>query len=136
MGLWDQERMDAYNAATYPKRLAKWEVRCAEARDAGTSLPAKPEPYRVGDGTAGLWRSRTKTRPAMITEFIRSEGLLPSEEIDMLIARAPTEILDRQAAFANGEEIPDWHDFLEQFTPEDGMDEVSPCHGCAGCTFR
>jgi len=48
----------------------------------------------------------------------------------------PTEILDRQAAFANGEEIPDWHDFLEQFTPEDGLEDVSPCHGCSGCTFR
>lgn len=136
MGLWDQARMDAYNAETYPKRLTKWEVRCIEIRETGKPLPAKPLPYRVGDGTAGLWRSRTKSRPAMMTDFIRAEGLLPSDEIDMLIARAPTEILDRQAAFANGEEIPDWHDFLEQFTPEDGLEDLSPCNGCSGCTFR
>jgi len=82
----------------------------------------------MGDGTAGLWRSATKKKPAMMTDYIREHDLLPSEEIDMLIERAPKEIIDNQAAFANGEDIPNWHDFLEQFSPEDAVEELA-CSG-------
>ena len=66
----------------------------------------------------------------MMTDFIRSEGLLPEEEIDRLIEQAPKEIVDNQQAFANGLEIPSWHDFLEQFTPEDAVEEIAGCSGC------
>ncbi|MBX8846853.1 hypothetical protein HCH44_18305 [Sphingomonas melonis] len=54
----------------------------------------------------GLWRRpvlgrRGATpRPGSITEFIRERGLLPPEEIDRIIARAPTELLAFQAAQA------------------------------------
>ena len=92
-------------------------------------LEARPKRRFAGKGTAGLWRSATKTRPAMMTDYIRSEGLLPADEIQMLQERAPAEIIDNQQAFANGETIPDWHDFLEQFSPEDAVDEIA-CTGC------
>lgn len=132
MGCWDQTQIDTYNAETYPKRLAKWDAAKIKAGAAGKKLPAMPQPYAVGDGTAGLWRSATKTKPAMISDFIRSEGLLPAEEIDMLQERAPKEIIDNIQAFANGEFIPSWHDFLEQFTEEDALDEApSACSGCS-----
>jgi len=132
MGCWDQAQIDVYNAETMPKRLAKWELAVIKAQVDGKKPPSKPVPYRVGDGTAGLWRSATKTKPAMMSDFIRSEGLLPSDEIDMLQARAPKEIIDNIQAFANGEVIPSWHDFLEQFTEEDALDEIP--RGCAGCS--
>lgn len=124
MGCWDQAQIDAYNAETYQKRLDKWNAKGCKGNP--------PQPYKVGDGTAGLWRSPTKSKPAMMTDYIRAEGLLPSEEIDMLQARAPKEIIDNQQLFANGEEIPNWHDFLEQFSPEDALDEISTACGCAG----
>ena len=131
MGCWNQEQIDAYNAETMPKRLAKWEKKSQEALAAGKPQPSRPNPYKVGDGTAGLWRSATKTKPAMMTDFIVAEGLLPEEEVRMLQERAPKEIIDNQQAFANGEEIPNWHDFLEQFSPEDALDEVpGACGGC------
>lgn len=91
----------------------------------------EPKLRLEGKGSAGLWRSATKNRPAMMTDYILKEGLLPEEEVRFLQERAPKEIIDNQEAFANGEEIPNWIDFLEQFTPEDAMDEVSG--GCAGC---
>lgn len=121
MGCWDQQQIDQYNAATYPKRIAKWEK--------GGRKGKKPQPYRVGDGTAGLWRRATKTKPAMMTDYIREAGLLPADEIDRLIADAPKMLLDRQEAFENGMHIPEWHDFIESFTPED-MDRELPCLGC------
>ena len=130
MGCWNQQEIDAYNAETMPKRVVKWERKCQEAAATGRPLPSRPNPYKVGDGTAGLWRSATKTKPAMMTDFIVSEGLLPVEEVRMLQERAPKEIIDNQQAFANGEEIPNWHDFLEQFSPEDALDEVPGCGGC------
>jgi hypothetical protein len=126
MGCWDQSQIDAYNAETYERRLDKWEAK--------GMVTARPEPYKVGDGTAGLWRSATKTRPAMITDFILSEGLLPEEEVRMLQDRAPKEIIDSLQAFANGELIPSWHDFLEQFTEEDAIEEL-PGH-CVGCHLK
>lgn len=122
MGCWNAEQIQAYNEETMPKRLGKWEKNGSQG--------SAPTPYKVGDGTAGLWRSATKTKPAMMTDFIRSEGLLPAEEIDRLIEQAPKDIIDNQQAFANGQEIPSWHDFLEQFTPEDGLDEMAGCSGC------
>jgi hypothetical protein len=73
----------------------------------------------------GLWRNGVKGtrggkgRPGRMTDFIRQHGLLPGDEIDRLVESAAKEILQNQHRFANGLEIPDWHDFLESFTPED-----------------
>jgi hypothetical protein len=51
-------------------------------------------------------------KPGSITEYIRQRGLVPSEEIDRLVAQVPTQIVAYQEAFAQGEEIPTWDQFL------------------------
>ena len=66
----------------------------------------------------GLWRKGCKgtrgsvARPGSITEYIRQQGLLPSEEIDRLVAQVPTQIVAYQEAFGQGEEIPTWEQFF------------------------
>jgi len=66
----------------------------------------------------GLWRTGCKgtrgsvARPGSITEYIRQHGLLPSEEIDRLIAQVPEEIVAYQEAFAHGDEVPTWNEFF------------------------
>lgn len=111
----------------YQEKLAAWESRPANKR------PKKPPRHgKQATGVLGLWRRGTKgTRggtpmPGMMTDYIRKHGLLPEAEIDDLIRRAPEEIVDNQTAFANGLEIPAWHDFIEAFTPETGMEEFVP----------
>jgi hypothetical protein len=51
-------------------------------------------------------------KPGSITEYIRQRGLLPSEEIDRLVAHVPTQIVAYQESFAQGEEIPTWDQFF------------------------
>lgn len=83
----------------------------------------------------GLWRNGTKgtrsgkPKPGKMTDFIVSEGLLPEDEVKYLVEVAPKEIIDNQQQFANGFEIPDWHDFLEKFSPEDAIEEAQ-CKTC------
>jgi hypothetical protein len=66
----------------------------------------------------GLWRKGCKgtcgsvARPGAITEYIRQRDLLPSAEIDRLVVQVPTQIVRRQKAFAQGEEIPTWDQFF------------------------
>ena len=66
----------------------------------------------------GLWRKGCKgtrgsvAKPGSITEYIRQRSLLPSEEIDRLVAQVPTQIVAYQEAFAQGEEIPTWEQFF------------------------
>lgn len=48
----------------------------------------------------GLWRRSTKTKPGNMTDFIRSESLLPEAEIDDIIASAPAELIRFQEAAA------------------------------------
>jgi hypothetical protein len=48
----------------------------------------------------GLWRKGCKARPGSITGYIR--GLLPTKEIDRLVAHVPTPIVAYQGAFALG----------------------------------
>lgn len=50
--------------------------------------------------TEGLWRKTTKTKPGRMTDYIRSEGLLPAEEVDRIIAEVPQEIVDFQVGYA------------------------------------
>jgi hypothetical protein len=91
-------------------------------------MEARAEPRLTA--IEGLWRNGVKgtrggkKKPGKMTDYIREHGLLPAAEVDALVARAPQEIIDNQRAFATGELIPDWHDFLEAFTPEDALDEV------------
>lgn len=140
----------------YETKLAAWRLRCQEIdaenarpkRDGGKraqkELPKQPRRGRNATGVLGLWRRGRKGNrggkkmPGMMTQFIREHKLLPAEEIDHLMATAPQEIIDNQQAFAGGLEIPEWHDFIEQFTPED-MGEPLPKLNlqmksvCAGC---
>jgi len=65
----------------------------------------------------GLWRSSTKARPGRMTDFIRARGLLPADEIDAIVARAPTELVAFQqgAAAIPLERRPSIETWLEQF---------------------
>lgn len=84
----------------------------------------------------GLWRKGVKgtrngkPKPGTMTEFIINEGLLPLSEVQGLQELAPSELIQTQEMFANGLEIPDWHDFLEKFTAEDALHE-----GCRSCSI-
>jgi hypothetical protein len=71
----------------------------------------------------GLWRKAVQgrglasPRPGSMTVFIREQGLLPSDEIDRIVAAAPGDLLDFQEAAAR---VPVEHrssmrDWLERF---------------------
>lgn len=66
----------------------------------------------------GLWRRSTKTKPGRITDFIRAEQLLPSEEIDSIIRHTPAELLRFQdaAALVPVMERPTMEEWLADFT--------------------
>ena len=78
----------------------------------------------------GLWRNGVKgtrsgkPKPGRITDFIRQQKLLPEDEIDRLWNTAPTMIVADQDAYRLGLKTPNWHDFIEAFTPEDAVDEI------------
>lgn len=118
----EQEELDRQ----YEIKLAAWKA----VPDGKRRKP--PRKGKRATGVLGLWRRGCKgTRGAvkttgMMTDYIREHGLLPGDEIDDLIRRAPEEIISNQAGFANGMQIPAWHDFIEAFTPETGMDEFVP----------
>jgi hypothetical protein len=116
---WFCPAMKPYEVDELPRHLLR-RIVVMEAR-------AKP---RLTD-IDGLWRTGCKgtrgsvARPGSITEYIRERGLLPSEEIDRLVAQVPTEIVAYQEAFARGEEIPTWDQF---FCSLDDGDEVESEH--------
>lgn len=93
-------------------------------------LDQEPQLKSPGSGCAGLWRTATSTRPAMMTDYIRKHNLLFPSEIDHLQLTVPTRITDDQAAFAAGLDIVNWHDFLEMFSDEDAIDELGICTAC------
>lgn len=65
----------------------------------------------------GLWRRSTSTRPGRMTDFIRAEELLPTAEIDAIIADAPTDLIRFQdaAALIPIEERPAMSEWLDRF---------------------
>ncbi|MEN0095933.1 MAG: hypothetical protein AAGB30_11160 [Pedobacter sp.] len=86
----------------------------------------------------GLWRNGTKgtrggiKRPGKMTDFIIEEKLLPKIEVEKIWSSAPKDIIRNQEIFAQGGEIPDWHDFIEMFTEEDAINEnVINCTNCS-----
>ncbi|HVX00145.1 MAG TPA: hypothetical protein VHA52_06910 [Candidatus Babeliaceae bacterium] len=115
-------------------RAWKYEVNLASGKKLEKLLQNEPQMKKVGSGCAGLWRKATKNKPAMMTDFIRAEGLLPVDEISRLQREAPEDIIRSQQAFANGEHILNWHDFLEMFSEEDALDELG--HDCINCSLR
>jgi len=93
----------------------------------------------------GLWRNGVKgtrggkKKPGRMTDYIREHQLLPADEIDRLTAETPLDLRKTPGPFSSGETIPNWHDFLEAFTPEDGVEEPTPGlnilqDACEGCT--
>ncbi|WP_146186611.1 hypothetical protein [Pedobacter sp. HMWF019] len=119
----------------FERRLSEWEVkvRASSGKRLEILLNKRPVLKKVGAGCAGLWRKATKERPAMMTDFILSEGLLPVHEVEFLQKRVPVEIERNLLAFAEGGRVVNWHDFLEMFTEEDAIDELG--HSCGGCVF-
>ncbi|HEY3900847.1 MAG TPA: hypothetical protein VGM54_19710 [Chthoniobacter sp.] len=98
-------RLEGYMSAdelevVYQARLKRWSERRHKAIAAGKPVPKMPRHPRVGDGCRGLWRSATKSRSALMTDYIRNTGLLPAGEIDEIIAKTPTEIVDFQKGYA------------------------------------
>jgi hypothetical protein len=102
MAYWSQEQVDKYNAG----RRARWEA-------AGRDGPP-PKLAKVGDGCAGLWRSKTKAKPALMTEYIRSKGLLPEAEIDEIWNSTPRDLIAFQEAFAEGQHLDELSKFIKQ----------------------
>ncbi|WP_143774017.1 hypothetical protein [Niastella vici] len=102
-------------------------------------MEARAEPKLTS--ILGLWRNgikgtkNGKPKPGRMTDFIIAEGLLSENEVNDLRQKAPIEIINNQAKFADGLEIPDWHDFLELFTEEDAVESIHPCSGCIANNF-
>ncbi|WP_316835036.1 hypothetical protein [Pedobacter nutrimenti] len=94
-------------------------------------IDQQPQLKSVGSGCAGLWRKATASRPAMMTDYIRTNGLLPLTEIDSLQQNAPIVIMKNQTAYAAAMDFVNWHDFLEMFSDEDALDELGCCANCA-----
>lgn len=98
-------------------------------------LEARAEPKLTS--IKGLWRNGVKgtrsgkPKPARMTDFIISEGLLPEKEVNEIREICPLEIMHNQEKYAEGAQIPDWHDFLEIFTEEDCIEEA--VHQCQSC---
>jgi hypothetical protein len=130
----------AERMAIWHEKMARYQEELARATARNQPLNKKPpkEPRKpvMGQGVQGLWRRGRlgvrggKKMPSHMSVYIWEQGLLPKEEVVEIWQRAPQEILDNQQAFANGEDIPNWHDFLEMFSPEDALDEVPGCGGC------
>lgn len=84
-------------------------------------LEARAKPRLVS--IEGLWRKPVKgtrggiKKPGSMTEFIRDEGLLPAAQIDHLIESVPQELISRNEAFAEGEEVPGWEAMIASYAP-------------------
>ena len=81
----------------------------------------------------GLWRKPVKgmrgatPRPGSMTEYIRSEGLLPADEISTIRSNTPTTPL-------SADDLDSWQEWLNHVTD---TDESSPCEGCeVTCTIK
>ena len=82
----------------------------------------------------GLWRRSVKgcrgaaPRPGSMTAYIRSAGLLPSSEIDAIVALAPADLVQWQAQFQDVPVRPDLREWLDLFDASNGQlhDEELP----------
>lgn len=80
------------------------------------AMEARAEPRLTS--IKGLWGTGTKgtrggiRKPGRMTDFIVEEGLLTPENVQEIRRRVPLELIQSQQAFANGEYIPEWPDFL------------------------
>lgn len=65
----------------------------------------------------GIWKSSTRTRPGMVTDFIRAKHLLDPAEIDDIVANAPLDLVRFQevAALIPIEDRPEMREWLDSF---------------------
>lgn len=119
--------------ADYDRRLHRWNRRMAAATPAKRQQlqEKRPRLKALGKGCAGLWRSSTQSRPATMTEYILQERLLSAQEVFRLQQHGVTEIEQMQSLKDQGEDIINWHDFLEMFSAEDALHEGT--YDCSGC---
>jgi hypothetical protein len=118
--------------AAFEAKVAKWHRACAVAVSKGKvkmpKIPVRPKTLtlpkmmKLGEGCKGLWRSATKARPAMMTDYIRSAGLLPAERIAAIKAEAPVEIIAFQTGFARAKAEDAESAFLAEHSLEDYRD--------------
>ncbi len=101
MAYWTQEQVDQYNK----DRQARWE------RSDRKKKP--PTPAKVGQGCAGLWRKASKKKPAMMTDYIRAQGLLPASEIDAIWTAVPKDLIQFQEAFSEGQHMDELSKFIK-----------------------
>jgi len=115
-GHMDEEQL----IADYESRRSAWERRLETARGTGREKLLKQEPklQEVGSGCRGLWRTATRNRPAMMTDFIRANNLLTSDEIEALGLAA--DVLDHPAAIKlqRFSETVSWEELIEIFTAD------------------
>ncbi|SKA32764.1 hypothetical protein SAMN04488128_103715 [Chitinophaga eiseniae] len=115
--------------ADYQSRHSAWEQKLETARGASREKLLKQEPrlQALGSGCRGLWRTATKSRPAMMTDFIQNNGLLTGAEIEKL--REAANMLDRPAVIElqRFSETVSWQELIEFFT-------VDLMDGDCGCT--
>lgn len=128
-GCMNQEQL----AEDFIRKHLLWEakVRVARGNKQRQLMAREPKLKKLGKGCAGLWRSKTRNRPAMMTDYILSENLLPDHEVKSLQANVPKEIIKNQNAYREGADFLNWFDFLELFSPEDAIEELG--HSCEEC---
>jgi hypothetical protein len=115
-GHMSQEQLDA----KYEAQLAKWVEKSQEARRKGLELPRAPKKKVAGQKglMRGLWRAK------MMTDYIREKGLLSGAVIDRLIAEVPTELVRRNEAFAKGQKVESWDEFMTRVMAEVAIEAV------------
>lgn len=96
--------------AEYLKRIVIMEAR------------ARPRLTKV----EGLWRTSTKSRPGSMTQYIRTRGLLPADEIDRLTRAVPTEIMRRNEAHAAGRPVESWTQFFNRILAPSANASITP----------
>ena len=126
-GWMTQEQLDVLHAG----RLVKWEGKRRQAETMGKPIPKFPRRLVAGkDGVQGLWRRGTKgtrggtRKPARITDYIREKGLLPADEIDRIWNTAPTELIEFQREFAEGQHSNQLGNWLEKFSVAQRLTEA------------
>jgi hypothetical protein len=99
-GLMTRQELDQ----DYEKRLDQWTRKLARttAPQLARLLNSKPMPRQVGEGYAGLWREATKEKPAMMTDYILSAGLLDAGEVAALQTIAPRLIEQNITRYTRG----------------------------------
>lgn len=112
-----------------------WESKLRNATGKRLARLRLKEPLlkKVGNGCAGLWRSATKKRPAMMTDYIIAHKLLPIDEVADIQKMSAALSVDEKISLLDTRNYLNWHDFLEMFSEEDALLETG--HACLHCSL-